>query len=97
MEEETQSPDCCCRRFLVTGRVQRVGFRAATRRRASDLGLTGHARNLDDGRVEVIACGDSAAVDALREWLTRGPTFAKVTGVQDAGAAPIPRGPFITR
>lgn len=49
----------------VRGRVQGVGFRWWTRARALELGLAGHARNTDDGRVEVVAQGPRASVDRL--------------------------------
>jgi acylphosphatase len=45
------------------------------------LGLTGYAKNLLDGRVEVVACGDKEAVEMLHEWLRRGPPDARVNGV----------------
>jgi len=51
-----------CRRSFVSGRVQGVFYRATCVRKARDLGLTGFARNLADGRVEVLACGDEASV-----------------------------------
>ena len=70
-----------CRRFLVSGRVQGVWFRASTRQRAQELGLTGRAVNLADGRVEVIACGEAAALDALAAWLWHGPEMASVEDV----------------
>jgi acylphosphatase len=73
--------DRVCLRCLVTGRVQGVFFRASTRRVAERLGVNGSARNLVDGRVEVIACGSPTAVAQLREWLSQGPTGARVTGV----------------
>ena len=65
-------------RFLVSGRVQGVFFRASTREQALRLGLSGHARNLHDGRVEVVACGDAAALDLLAQWLAHGPPAAWV-------------------
>ena len=68
-------------RFIVTGRVQGVGFRAATRNQAIRLGLTGIARNLANGSVEVLAIGEAAALDALEAWLQRGPPLAKVDHV----------------
>lgn len=68
-------------RFLVEGRVQGVAFRAYTRNQANELGLTGHARNLPDGRVEVVAHGDAAALDALADWLAHGPPHARVDAV----------------
>ena len=70
-----------CRRFVVSGKVQGVWFRASTRQRALALGLTGEAVNLADGRVEVIACGEAAALDALAAWLWQGPELARVDGV----------------
>ena len=68
-------------RFLISGRVQGVFFRASTREQALALGLRGVARNLADGRVEVIACGDQAAVALLERWLHEGPPAARVEQV----------------
>lgn len=65
-------------RFLISGKVQGVFFRASTRERALDLGLSGRATNLPDGRVEVIAEGDASALDALETWLKHGPPMARV-------------------
>ena len=73
-----------CLRCLVSGRVQGVYFRAATREQAASLGLSGHARNLPDGRVEVLACGAPEALASLREWLWSGPPQARVTAVECA-------------
>ncbi len=70
-----------CRRCRVTGRVQGVFFRASTREQARRLGLTGYARNLPDGSVEVLACGEPAALEALVAWLWQGPPQAAVSGV----------------
>jgi acylphosphatase len=70
------------RRCRVTGRVQGVYYRASTASRATELGVSGEARNLPDGSVEVIACGDAEAVALLIEWLWIGPTSAKVIDVQ---------------
>ena len=71
-----------CRRCLVSGRVQGVWYRSSTQREAENLGVTGYARNLPDGRVEVLACGPRAAVDALCDWLWQGPTHAEVSDMQ---------------
>jgi acylphosphatase len=68
-------------RFLVTGKVQGVFFRASTRNEALRLKLRGYARNLPDGRVDVVACGDAAAVDELEQWLWQGPSAARVDDV----------------
>ncbi|HWG75193.1 MAG TPA: acylphosphatase [Steroidobacteraceae bacterium] len=69
------------RRCYVSGRVQGVNYRASARRRALAVGVTGHARNLADGRVEVLACGAAHAVHAFIEWLWIGPSAASVTAV----------------
>lgn len=77
-----------CRRFLVRGKVQGVWFRASTREQAQRLGLTGHALNLADGRVEVVACGETAALDALEAWLWQGPELARVSTVESEQVEP---------
>jgi len=71
-----------CRRSFVSGRVQGVFYRATCVRKAQSLGLAGFARNLADGRVEVLACGEAAAVDALVAWLWEGSPASKVTAVE---------------
>ncbi|MEW5790256.1 MAG: acylphosphatase [Pseudomonadota bacterium] len=63
---------------IVAGRVQGVAFRAHARRRAAELGLAGWVRNRRDGTVEVWAEGDGAALQALLDWLRRGPPLAEV-------------------
>lgn len=72
-------------RFVVSGRVQGVFFRASTREQAVALGIDGHALNLPDGRVEVLAIGDAVALDELERWLWRGPSAARVDGVERFG------------
>jgi acylphosphatase len=69
------------RRCLVSGRVQGVFYRASARERARAVGISGHARNLPDGRVEVLACGEEPAVREFIEWLWVGPSAAKVIDV----------------
>lgn len=75
-------------RFLVSGKVQGVFFRATTRDQARRLGLRGHARNLPDGRVEVVAAGPAQALDALGQWLHHGPPQARVDALQRDAADP---------
>lgn len=75
-------------RFIVTGKVQGVWFRASTRERAQALGLRGSARNCEDGSVEVVAAGDPTELDALAEWLRRGPPLARVERVERSEADP---------
>ena len=69
-------------RFIVTGHVQGVFYRASTRTRATRLGLDGYARNLADGTVEVLAGGADADLDALQRWLQQGPPAARVESVR---------------
>lgn len=73
----------------VYGRVQGVGFRFATQQQATGLGLTGYAKNLDDGGVEVIACGEQQQIEALLDWLKQGgPKYARVDKVLTEPTAP---------
>ena len=69
-------------RFIVSGKVQGVFYRVSTREQARRLDLAGHARNLPDGRVEVLAGGSALALDALERWLWHGPPAAEVAGVR---------------
>jgi acylphosphatase len=70
------------RRCFVSGHVQGVFFRASTRQKAGELGVNGYARNLPDGRVEVLSVGEHAAVESLTAWLQRGPPSARVDTVE---------------
>lgn len=74
--------DKCCVKALVVGKVQGVWYRRAAQEQALRHGVTGHARNLPDGRVEVLMCGDREAIKALSEWLWKGPPHARVTHVE---------------
>ncbi|MDH3758797.1 MAG: acylphosphatase [Gammaproteobacteria bacterium] len=69
------------RLYTIKGRVQGVFFRASTRTVAESLGITGHAINLPDGDVQVLACGEPAALDQLGDWLHGGPAHARVDEV----------------
>ena len=75
-------------RFYVSGRVQGVFFRASTVTEAQRLGLIGWAKNLADGRVEVLALGTRDALDALAQWLESGPPLARVKAVESGPADP---------
>jgi acylphosphatase len=85
-------------RFLVTGRVQGVGFRWFVVKEARALDLAGYVRNLADGSVEVIASGEGAALERLAAALARGPVAARVASVSrtDSSEA-IGTGPFEVR
>ena len=75
--------------FIVSGRVQGVGFRWFVVREAKALGLAGWVRNLPDGRVEALASGESGPVDTLEGRLWQGPPHAHVVGVESsAGELP---------
>ena len=71
-----------CMHCFVSGRVQGVFYRASAQERARELGVTGWAKNLPDGRVEVRACGDRDKVEAFRAWLEQGPSAATVERVE---------------
>lgn len=75
-----------CRRFVVSGHVQGVGFRYATCFEAQRLGLTGWVRNLSNGDVEALACGDGDRICVFEQWLWHGPRAARVTDVLSAEA-----------
>ena len=75
------------RRWFVRGRVQGVGFRYFVERSAQQLGLSGYARNLDDGRVEVYAAGAPEKIEQLAGLLRVGPRWADVRGVEETVAS----------
>lgn len=83
-------------RFFVSGRVQGVFFRASTRTEALRLHLAGYASNLADGRVEVYAEGEAAAIEALAQWLQQGPPLARVGEVRREAAEAEGRDGFVT-
>lgn len=68
--------------ILISGKVQGVGFRAFTQRTATELGVRGYAKNLPNGKVEVVAEGDKGTLDGLLMALHRGPSAAKVSDVK---------------
>lgn len=71
-----------CKKCFVAGRVQGVFYRGTAQRRARELAIGGYARNLPDGRVEVLACGEDAAVQTFVSWLWTGSNASKVTAVE---------------
>jgi acylphosphatase len=77
-----------CKRSFVSGRVQGVFYRATCARKAASLGLTGYARNLTDGRVEVLVYGEEAAVLEFVACLWKGSPASKVTDVATEHADP---------
>jgi acylphosphatase len=67
----------------VSGRVQGVWFRDSTRKMADELGITGHAINLSNGNVEVLATGAPDTLDRLKAWLREGPPLASVSRIDE--------------
>jgi acylphosphatase len=85
-----------CKKALVAGRVQGVFYRATAAQRACELKVKGYAKNLADGRVEVLACGAEREVQAFIDWLWIGSSASKVTSIEVAAVAlepnQLPRG-----
>jgi acylphosphatase len=70
------------RRYVISGRVQGVGFRFFTEGAASREGLHGWVKNTSDGGVEILAEGDAEAIERFERQVRHGPSGARVTGVQ---------------
>ncbi|MBA2777372.1 acylphosphatase [Billgrantia kenyensis] len=71
-----------CVKAKVAGKVQGVWYRRAVQEQALQHGLTGYAKNLPDGQVEVMLCGEAEAVNQVASWLWQGPPNARVTHVE---------------
>ncbi|MGQ4879890.1 acylphosphatase [Billgrantia sp. LNSP4103-1] len=71
-----------CVKGVVAGKVQGVWYRRAVQEQALQHGLTGYAKNLPDGQVEVLLCGNGEAVNQVASWLWQGPPNARVTHVE---------------
>jgi acylphosphatase len=80
--------DVVRRRLLISGRVQGVYLRDSVRREATLVGVRGSARNLADGRVEVVLEGEATAVDSVVEWCRKGPSRARVDAVEIVSEPP---------
>ena len=81
----------------ISGRVQGVGFRVWTERRANALGLSGWVRNLASGDVEAVFCGPAERVEAMLAACREGPRSAQVTRVDVLGSPEPPVGQFTIR
>ncbi len=86
-----------CRRYFVMGQVQGVCYRAGARDKALELGVDGYARNLPDGRVEVLAAGPEDALTDFALWLGSGPPQAVVEAVEREDVAEQPEKGFYIR
>ena len=74
--------DKICIRAVISGKVQGVFFRDGTIQKSQELGLTGWIKNLDNGDVELIACGSRDPIMILTEWLWEGPDAAEISNVR---------------
>jgi acylphosphatase len=72
------------KKFLITGRVQGVGYRYFAERWASQLGICGYVKNLWDGNVEVYAIGDAVALEELKRQLAEGPRSARIAAIDES-------------
>lgn len=91
----TRKNNRMAKRWFVRGRVQGVGYRYFAQHAADGLGLTGYARNLDDGRVEVYAVGPREQLSQLAGLLYHGPRWSDVRGVEEQEAAVQEYGSFL--
>lgn len=80
-EKNISSESIISRRFIVSGKVQGVFFRASTKKVAEKLGLIGYAKNLQSGQVEILVQGDTVSIEELRVWLSVGPEYSDVESV----------------
>ncbi len=71
------------RKFYISGEVQGVGYRFFAQRSSARHQIRGYVKNLDDGRVEVLAEGPAKAVETFRQDLAAGPLSATVTVVEE--------------
>lgn len=85
------------RRYLVSGRVQGVGFRYFAEERALVEGITGYVRNLPDGRVEALAEGDLEALMRFERAIRHGPSGARVEDVDIESMPPLGLSAFLIK
>ena len=82
---------------IISGRVQGVWFRGWTRQEAAALGLDGWVRNLADGSVEALFSGPEETVREMIERCRQGPPLARVDGIVESPAEPVPGSGFNVR
>ncbi len=76
------------RKFLISGEVQGVGYRYFAQRSSARHQIHGYVKNLDDGRVEVLAEGNAKAVEEFRRDLAAGPTYSRVGQIEELVVEP---------
>jgi len=79
------------KKFVISGRVQGVGYRFFAERWAEQLGIAGYVKNLWDGTVEVYAIADAVTLEQFKLRLAEGPQMAHVTGVRESDEVVDPR------
>ena len=82
-------------KVIVSGHVQGVGFRYYTRREACKQGVTGYAKNLYDGNVEVVLYGESEKIVKILKWLEKGPRTAYVDDIDVSKIPYVPESDFL--
>jgi acylphosphatase len=82
--EAAMSKKKTARKYLISGRVQGVGYRFFAEEHAVRLGLGGYVKNLWDGNVEVYAIGDESRLEEFKRHLAEGPRSARVTGIEES-------------
>ena len=73
---------------IISGRVQGVWFRASTKQKADQLGITGWVRNTSDGDVEAVFEGDEKTIQKMLNWCHQGPPYARVENVKITKQSP---------
>lgn len=86
-----------CLHLIISGRVQGVWFRESMRQEALSVGATGWVRNLPDGRVEAMVCGNEITLESMLKWARRGSPLAQVAGIEMSEAPSKPYSSFEKR
>ncbi len=88
MELGTRNFVMIARKFFISGEVQGVGYRYFTQRSSAAHQVRGYVKNLEDGRVEVLAEGNAKSVEAFRHDLAAGPTYSRVGLIEELVVEP---------
>ncbi len=85
-----------CYRYIISGYVQGVCYRSGAQRAARGLSISGYAKNLPNGDVEVVACGADSDIEEFEKWLRRGPLIADVIDMKKEKIEVVERSEFST-